>query len=279
MRIRTLLCLLPVAAATLQAVPAAASPVTVYAHRGGASIAPENTMAAFENAAALFAGAGVDGWLEMDTQATADGALVLIHDDTLDRTTTCAGPVIDWTYSATECDAAKRWRPSFGFEPVPLLADVLARGMQASPAWGVMIEIKDIPGETNFDPAGTLVADALVALIGSSGYPKDRIIVQSFWPPALDRVELLDPALDTMLLTTSDLGFLLTENAVYATARGYEISAPDFEAADFTAEGVAAAHLLGRRVITWTVDSAADAARMIALGVDGVITNDPRILL
>lgn len=256
--------------------PEPAGPIPI-AHRGGAALAPENTMAAFENASSLFATAGRDGWLEMDTQATGDGQLVVIHDDTLDRTTTCSGAVIDWTYTAS-CNANKN-KPSFGFQPVPLLSDVLARGLQATPAWGLVIEIKDIPGEANFDPAGTLVADKLVALIAASGYPKDRVIIQAFWPPVLDRIELLDPALATLLLTTSDLGFLLTQNALYATARGYEVSAPDHEAPDFRAETVAAAHLLGRRVMTWTVNDAATAARLAGFGVDGIMTDDPRLLL
>ncbi|HVL89783.1 MAG TPA: glycerophosphodiester phosphodiesterase family protein [Actinomycetota bacterium] len=273
--------ILPLALALSVSAPAAATdsqiPVTVYAHRGGAAIGPENTMAAFEQAGALFAAAGVDGWLELDTQASADGTLVVIHDHTLDRTTDCAGTVIDWTYDAS-CNAAKRW-PSFGHQPVPKLADLLARGRQATPAWGLMIEIKNIPYETNFDPAGMLVADSLVAMIDASGYPKDRIIVQSFWPPSLDRVELLDPELDTMLLTTSQLGFMVWQNALYATARGYEISAPEWQSADFRAETVAAAHALGRRVITWTVDSRAAGDALIAMGVDGIITNDPRIFL
>lgn len=279
MRLSTILAAIAVAIGTVPAAHAThpMSPVTVYAHRGGAALAPENTMAAFENASSLFAAAGHDGWLEMDTQATGDGRLVVIHDDTLDRTTTCSGAVIEWTYT-TSCNANKN-KPAFGFQPVPLLSDVLARGLQASPAWGLVIEIKDIPGEANFDPAGTLVADKLVALIDASGYPKDRIVIQSFWPPALDRVELLDPALATLLLTTSDLGFLLSENAAYATARGYEYAAPDYEAADFSAETVAAAHLLGRRVVTWTVNNAAAATRLIGYGVDGIMTDDPRILL
>lgn len=266
-----------VAAVAFSPASASAPAPTVYAHRGGAAIGPENTMAAFEQAGALFAAAGVDGWLELDTQATADGTLVVIHDHTLDRTTDCAGTVIEWTYDAS-CNAAKRW-PSFGHQAVPKLADLLARGMQATPAWGLMIEIKNIPYETNFDPAGMLVADALIALIDASGYPKDRIIVQSFWPPSLDRVEMLDPGLDTMLLTTSQVGFMVWQNAVYATARGYEISAPDWQAPDFRAETVAAAHALGRRVITWTVDSRAAGDALIAMGVDGIITNDPRIFL
>ena len=76
--------------------------VIVSAHRGGAAYAPENTMAAFRNAARL----GVDE-LEADVQLTADGELVLLYDDTLDRTTDCTGAVLDLSWAEISlCDAA-----------------------------------------------------------------------------------------------------------------------------------------------------------------------------
>lgn len=101
-----------------------------------------------------------------------------------------------------------------------------------------------------------------------------------------DRIPMVRLAgIRTMLLTVSTLpgapegaGFTLTENAAYATARGYEVSAPDDQAADMSAEGVAVAHALGREVITWTVDSLAAFMTLAAYGVDGVITNDPDAL-
>ena len=82
-----------VAAGFATATPVAAAPPdpVVYAHRGGAGYAPENTLAAFRKTEALFGQRGV--WLEMDTQATADNVLVVMHDDTVNRTTNCTGAV------------------------------------------------------------------------------------------------------------------------------------------------------------------------------------------
>jgi glycerophosphoryl diester phosphodiesterase len=82
----------------------AAADVVVYAHRGGAGLAPENTLGAFRQTAARFGERGV--WLELDTQLTADGELVVMHDDTVDRTTDCSGEVNAFTLAAlAPCDA------------------------------------------------------------------------------------------------------------------------------------------------------------------------------
>jgi glycerophosphoryl diester phosphodiesterase len=258
-------------------------PPAVWAHRGGADLAPENTLAAFNNAATLFASRGLPVLLEMDTQLTGDGTLVIIHDDSLNRTTNCAGKVIEKSDAyIAGCNAAYTW-PGHPFERVPTAREVVEAAKAGG--WHLMIEIKDIPGEANFDAPGTAVATKLVALVNELGFPHSDLIVQSFWPPALDAVRLLDTTITTLLLTTSQLpgappgvGFTLIENAAFAKARGYEISAPDFEALDISAEGVAAAHMLGRQVVTWTVDSAAEYTTLASFGVDGVITNDPDTL-
>jgi glycerophosphoryl diester phosphodiesterase len=266
--------------------PAHASPIAlpaVWAHRGGADLAPENTMAAFNNAAAIFAARGLPVLLEMDTQLTADGTLVIIHDDSLDRTTDCTGKVIQSSDAyIANCNAADDW-PGHPVERVPTTREVLEKAMAGE--WRVMIEIKDIPGEANFDALGTAAATKLVGLVTDLGFPHDSLIVQSFWPPALDAVRSLDPKIPTQLLTTSQLpgappgaGFTLIENAVFSALRGYEISAPDYKAIDMTAAGVAVAHALGRDVITWTVDSRGDFMTLAGYGVDGVITNDPYTL-
>lgn len=244
----------------------------VYAHRGGAGIAPEDTLGAFRQAHKLFGERGL--WIELDTQLTADGVLVVLHDDSLDRTTTCTGDVIAKTAAElAPCDASKAFPGWPTFEPVPLLRDVLTEGMAAG--WRLSIEIKNIPGEANFDPPGTLVADALVQLIDETGFPKERLVIQSFWPLSLDRVEQTDAGLHTALLTTSSLGFNLTENAAFATARGYEIASPDHASVDMAAETVQLAQSLGRDVVVWTVNEAADIRRAAGWGVDGIISDDP----
>src|SRR5437016_3807591 len=93
----------------------------VFAHRGGGALAPENTMAAFANAVAL----GADG-VELDVRLSRDGVAVVIHDDTLDRTTTLDGPVA----ARTVCELA--------VAGVPSLVDVLSR----YPTVRVIVELK-----------------------------------------------------------------------------------------------------------------------------------------
>ena len=263
--------------ATLVVVPpaTAADGPTVYAHRGGAEIAPENTLGAFRQAHKLFGKQGV--WLEMDTQLTSDGVLVVLHDDTLDRTTNCTGRVIEKTAAeVTACDATKIF-PQWGNpEPVPTLEQVLREAKKKR--WRLSVEIKNIPGESNFDPAGMTVADALVDLVDRVGFLEKRLIVQSFFPTSLDRVEQRAPDIRTALLTTSEFGFLVTENAAYSAARGYEVSSPNFEAPDMSAESVALAHALGVDVVTWTVDDPADIQRIAAYGVDGIISDRPDLV-
>ena len=266
--------------------PVAAGPLTtraapvVYAHRGGAARAPENTMAAFRRTHALFSARGV--WLELDTQATADGQLVVIHDDSLDRTTDCTGTVIQKTLAEiAPCNAAADYPGGWpDVVPVPTLREVLIEGRAAG--WRLMVEIKDIPGEANFDVTGLKVASSLVALVQETGFPSDRLLVQSFWPLALDRVEQLAPRVGTVLLTTSRLpgapagvGFTATVNAAFAAIRGYEISAPDVASIDFSALAVTVAHTLGRRVVPWTIDDPRMMQTAAGYGVDGIITNDP----
>jgi glycerophosphoryl diester phosphodiesterase len=148
--------------------------------------------------------------------------------------------------------------------------------------WRLSIEIKNIPGEANFDPAGTAVADALLALVARTHFPTARLVVQSFWPASLEAIERGAPTIATALLTTSQLpgapagvGFTVGSNAVFATARGYEIVSPDEGSVDLGAESVAAAQALGRQVVVWTIDDPARIAAVAAFGVDGIITNRP----
>ncbi|MBI4729557.1 MAG: hypothetical protein HY775_08690 [Acidobacteria bacterium] len=259
---------------------AARAPV-VYAHRGGAGLAPENTLGAFRQAHATFGTRGV--WLEMDTQLDADGDLVIIHDATVDRTTDCHGRVMDLTTTQIQvCDAAAHW-PSWNFEPVPTARQVLEEGLTSG--WRIMIELKNIPGEPNFDATGTQEASALVALIEKTGFPAERLIVQSFFPTSLDYIELFAPAVPTALLTTSRLpgappggGFPALSNGAYAVARGYEVSAPDSGSIDLSAETVAAIRALGRVVVPWTIDTPGAIAEAISWGVDGIISNRPDLV-
>ncbi|MES0873781.1 glycerophosphodiester phosphodiesterase [Sinimarinibacterium thermocellulolyticum] len=260
----------------------------VCAHRGGAAYAPENTMLAFENAARL----GVDDF-EADMLATADEVLVLIHDDTLDRTTDCSGRVADKTYAEIrECDAAYWFSPG---QPttspnedlphplrghgvrVPTATELFDFAAQFKGAYAptVTIEIKiGLDSLDGLTAAGLRAAQLLVAQIQASGIP-ERIIVQSFNPLAIDAFKSLDPTIKTLYLTPS--GAL--PNLSYAALRGHEYVAPQFASPDLNAGFVEIAHALGKQVVPWTADREADIRGLIDIGVDGIITNFPACLL
>ncbi len=245
-------------------------------------------MLAFENAARL----GVDDF-EADLLATADEVLVLIHDDTLDRTTDCSGRVADKTYSEMlDCDAAYWFSPG---QPttspnealphplrgrgigVPTAAELFAFAARFTGAYAptVTIEIKiSFDSAEGVTTAGLRAAALLVEQIQASGI-QERIIVQSFNPLAIDEVKRLDPTIKTLYLTPS--GALLSLS--YASLRGHEYVAPQFASADLNAGFVESAHALGKQVVPWTADAEAEIRGLIDIGVDGVITNFPACLL
>jgi len=220
----------------------------------------------------------------MDVHLTLDGELVVIHDATLDRTTNCNGPVRLKTLSEVQaCDAADLWA-GWGFEPVPALRDVLAEGKAKS--WRLLPELKNIPGDADFDPTGALAASELLALVDETRFPNEDIVVQSFFPTSLDQIELASD-IGTAFLTTSRLhsglppgaGFTMEQNTLYSNARGYEVAAPNHDASDVDGARVAAAHALGLEVVVWTVDSPRRAQELAGFGVDGIITNEPGAIL
>ncbi len=291
LRAAVVLLVLTTLAPLLPAPAASAAPLrrtVVSAHRGGAAYAPENTMPAFRNAVRL----GVDE-LETDVQATSDGQLVLMHDDTLDRTTDCTGAVLEATLAEVErCDAARWWSPGPSLTVrtpqaphplrgtgvrVPRLAELLA---YAEPL-GVRlsIEVKDIPGEKGFDPVGVDVATRLVAAIRASGIAPGRLVVQSFFPTPLETVERLAPDLATQFLVSSGTGQTSTQALAYAAARGIEVVAPNDTSPDLSPAVVQTAHAAGRRVAVYTPDTRSAQQAATALGVDTVITDRPACLL
>ncbi|MDD3763655.1 MAG: glycerophosphodiester phosphodiesterase family protein [Nevskiales bacterium] len=255
----------------------------VSAHRGGAAYAPENTMLAYRNAARL----GVDDF-ETDMLLTADAVPVLMHDDTLDRTTDCSGTVASKTYAEIlQCDAAYWWSPGQSTTSpddarehplrgagvqVPTAQDLFAfaASFQGVYAPTVTIEIKLSAG----DLFGTQAAQVLVDAIQASGIA-DRIIVQSFNPAAIDAVKRLDASVRTLYLTSGSA----TLGLGYATLMGHEYVAPSHDSPDLDAAMVDAAHAAGKLVVPWTADREGDIQALVDIGVDGIITNSPGCLL
>jgi glycerophosphoryl diester phosphodiesterase len=240
---------------------------------------------------------GVDE-LETDINITADRQLVLIHDGSLDRTTSCTGNVNQKTLREVEqCDAAFWWTPGKSTllpgplsiaerskGPFPLrgkgvkvptvrefFAYIVSLGDRAPQ---VTVEIKNIPYDTNFDPLGRRIADVLVPLIEEFGLTR-KAVVESFWPTSLIRVKQLNPAIRTLFLTLGSA----TANYLYVLLTRTEFSSSDTLAPDLDASYVRRVHALGKKVVPWLVDAKSDWAKVKDLGVDGVISSYPACIL
>jgi len=219
----------------------------VFAHRGVATAATENTLAAFVAAVA----AGADG-AELDVRRSADGALVVHHDATL----VGLGAI---------SDLRVRELP----EEVALLGDAMA----VLEPLVVNVEIKNGPDEPGFDPSGSLSHD-VVALLEDRG-DLDRVVVSSFDLATLDAVRQASASVATGWL----LGYGADPRALVEVAVDHAVGALHPWVLTVDDEAVAAAHAAGLEVATWTVNARHDLERMAGLGVDTVITDDVRLAL
>lgn len=227
-------------------------------HRGAAAIAPENTLVSFRRAIEL----GADG-VELDLHRARDGRFVVIHDDTLDRTTDGHGPVDALSSDELRRLDAGSWKgPEFAGERVPLFEDVV----DALPASAVIFaELKAgsdrAPGiEVDF---ARLLSDR--SLLG-------RVRVSSFDHRALARLRRLLPALSTGALFVA----LPVDPVALGRACGAQAIHPSFRY--LTRELVDEAHRAGLAVHTWTVNEPADIATASAMGVDGIVSDHPERL-
>jgi len=251
------------------ATPAAAqSAPLIAAHRGGAALWPENSLLAFRNALAL----GVD-LLELDVHLSADGEVVVLHDATLDRTTTGHGPVREAT---TATLASLRLRARDGHvtdEPIPTLAQVL--DLAAPTRVGVLPEIK-VGADGRRYPG---IEEQVLALLGARGLLA-RATVQAFAPETIRRLRELAPGVRTMLLVGR--ARVERERVTPATAVQWTVDAGatdlgiDHRLVD---RGVVdAARKASVRLAVWTVNDETDMRRLIDLGVDAVMTDRPDLL-
>lgn len=251
--------------AAAQPAPHMVAPPLIAAHRGGAALWPENSRAAFRGAIAL----GVDA-LEFDLHLTADDEVVVIHDVTLDRTTTGRGPVRSTSLAQLRTLRLLAATGVATDETVPTLAEVLDVARATSVA--LLPEIKLDFGGRAYPGIERRVVEQLRAR-GLS----DRASVQSFDDATLRRVHSLDPGVRTMLLigrarmTTS--GSMPADPIRWAVDVGAADLGIDFRLID--ARLVAAARAAGVRVAAWTVNADDDLRRMAALGVDVVMSDRP----
>lgn len=242
--------------------PTSASTPFWFAHRGGGSAAPENTMAAFR--AGLQAGFRA---FECDVKRSGDGVLWLLHDDTLDRTTDARGPATAWRWESLQCLDAGSWHGKrFAGEPPASLDQVLAFAAQHRVL--LNLEIKPCPQQD----AETGAAVAHAAATWSARHDAaPRPFLSSFSVAALQAARAaLDAAGSNLPLA------LLTEVwdvGVLPQAAALRAQAVHTDWRQITLEMAAAVHAAGLQLRAYTVNRADSARRLRDIGVDGVFTD------
>lgn len=208
----------------------------VWAHRGASADSPENSLAAFAGAVVQ----GADA-VELDVHLSADKVVVVIHDQTVDKTTSGSGRVDEFTAQQLA---------ELG---VPSLAEVFAlldpHGIE------VNVELK----------GGVGLEEAVAAVVAEKGMA-DRVWISAFDPARLGRMR--DSGLRLALLCED-----LADPLAQARELGAAALHPPF--AETSASLVAAAHAAGMRVHPWTLNDPAQWSAAVELGVDAVITDRP----
>jgi glycerophosphoryl diester phosphodiesterase len=224
----------------------------VLAHRGARRVAPENTVDAFVAAARL----GADG-VELDVHRTGDGALVVHHDADAHGVGVLAEHALGEVRTA---------RPD-----IPTLEEAL----EACAGMLVNIEVKNLPGDADYDPDDRAAAAVVELLAGRD--KRDDVLVSSFNLESADRVRALDASIPTGFLTL--VGMDPADGVEVAHAHGHGAIHPDVRSlsGDVLAATVSKAHYLGMKVNVWTVNGENEMRRLAAAGVDGLITDVPDV--
>ncbi len=222
----------------------------IWAHRGACCCTPENTLSAFSAAVE----AGADG-IELDIHLSRDGVPVVIHDETLERTTDGCGFVAEKTaQQLRQLDAGSWFSADFDGESIPLLEDVLRTfGDQLR----LNLELKDLH-------AGMVVLKLL------NQYPSADILISSFNYDLLKHLRSVDADLPIAVLF--EIG-----SWRHAVKVAKELSACAFHPAlnQMNDAMIAACTETALPVFVWTVDDVCAARRLIDQGVSGLFTNDP----
>jgi glycerophosphoryl diester phosphodiesterase len=218
----------------------------VIAHRGASRVERGNTVAAFERAVEL----GSDG-IELDVRRTADGLLVVHHDATLGD----GRAIVDTRQSEL---------PFY----VPTLADALDA---CAGAW-VNLEIKNDPGEPDFDPDDAVV-EGVVAELERRGPGAGPWLVSSFRLETVDRCRALAPDVPTAWLVV-EVGL---DTPAMLAERGHAAVHPWVDTV--TEDVIVRCHAAGLVVNAWTCNDPARARELAAWGIDGICTDVPGVLL
>ena len=229
-------------------------PFIVAHHRGYSSVFPDNTLAAFAGALDI----GVD-YIELDVQLSRDGQVIVMHDDSLKRTTGVDGSPTEFTVEELAgLDAGSWFDASFAGEKIPTLEEAL--NLVRDTECGVYLELKDI-GETEG------FVEAVLEVAEKCGMTQ-RCLFASFQYDYLARLKELDGNLATLYNTSSGKTSLPEE----FPADYYGLNLDTIRQ-----ETVKAIHEAGKQAFVWTVNTPSQMTNVQAMGIDGIVTNDPGV--
>jgi glycerophosphoryl diester phosphodiesterase len=235
-------------------------PAFIAAHRGDRASAPENTVPAFEAAVA----GGAD-FVEVDVQLTVDGYPVIIHDATVDRTTTGTGAVDDLTLAEIRTlDAGSWFAPQFAGVQVPMwgeFLDILTRAPEVT----ALVELKH-----------TWTADDIETLIGGIYFRglQDRIVFASFSTATVTALQETAPVIPRVLIRR-----VLPLDPV-AVAQRYDVIAIMTRSSALTErpDAVGEMHAAGLGLLLYTLNNEERWVEALSYGVDGIVTDKPSAL-
>lgn len=237
---------------------------TVLGHRGVRGHASENTLASFEQGIQMGA-----TMLELDIHLSRDQQLVVIHDATMDRTTDGTGLVSDMTLEEIQqLDAGAWFGPEFAGERVPTLQQVIDL-VKGRAYLNVEIKVGGFGQDRIVYPE---IVDLLTDVLTASGM-EDDVVVSSFHQPYIKDLKQKLPGVRVALLHQKPVDNLF----VMAAEEGWEAVHTHVSLIDEAF--VAAAHEKGLRVRAWNPNDAETMRRLIELGVDGIGTDFPEVLL
>jgi len=230
----------------------------IIGHRGGAAGYPENTLASFKKAVEL----GADG-VEFDVQLTADGEVVVIHDELIDRTMNGSGLVKDHKLSELrQLNAGEYLSSEFKEEKIPTLAEVLevVKDLEV-----INIELK------NYLPYPEL-EEKVLKLVDRFEL-REKVIISSFNHYSLQKIKKLQPEIKTGCLLMSKM----INAADYAFKRGFDALHLHFLTADL--EVVDKAHFMGMQLNVYTVNFPDAVNELLAKEVDMIMTDELEMAL
>ena len=231
---------------------AADSSIVVIAHRGAAGARPENTLAAVQKALEDRA-----DWIEVDVQETADGEVVVAHDS--DFMKQAGVPLKVWEATMqdlAQIDIGSWFDPAYAEARVPTLRAVLeaVRGRGR-----VIIELKYYGHEVRLE-------ERVAQIVEETGMAED-VMIMSLKRAGVAKMRTLRPDWPVGILAARAIGDLAAFDAAFLAVNTGQVSA----------RLLRRAHAAGKRVHVWTVDDPRAMSRMISMGVDGLITNEPAL--